>query len=593
MFATPGTPSARSDRRRASVFLALLALLGAGLVLVHPTAAQADHVEDGCLYVFIELVHGETGERAIEEIEICAGGPVNDIGHGLDENHRGFLPGFTVPILHVSCSDEFEDHPVDADGAAVSPDDPDLVGFDDPGSTLDGWLAAPTEWEGAIVPNVRIENYTTGADRVCGPVPLPDHDPDPDPVDVTVAKVVEDPDGVLDGDEVFEMTLTCEGEDHAVALADGDDAWVFSDEAADELVAGDECSLVENLDHDADEVTVTFGGSAIAQGETVTLGEAGNDFVVTNRFEDEPTEPAGIIIELLKTNDADGDGVFTASETAPEEGSPVNFRLQVLNTNNVGVVIDGLTDTFDGITIDLLAETVDPEGAATLTANTCADLDRVVIPAGESETCTFTLEGYAPPAGEEITNTATVDVHEDGDPTSRAEDSATSTVDTEVPPATNPDIELVKEADVQEAEVGDVITYTYTVTNTGDVTLTDITLEDDVLGEIELESTTLEPGESTTGTATHTVTEDDLDAGEVRNVAVVTGWPPDGEAVSDTDDETVTVFEEAVAGVVIDPPRDGELPRTGSALLALVLWALLALGGGLGLLRGVPRTQAG
>src|SRR5699024_5538414 len=79
-------------------------------------------------------------------------------------------------------------------------------------------------------------------------------------------------------------------------------------------------------------------------------------------------------------------------------------------------------------------------------------------------------------------------------------------------------------------EVGEEITYTFTVTNMGKVTLENIEVHDDMLTnlnvEIVLEQTTLEPGETTTGTATYHVTQTDLDVSGVYNVATATGEPP-------------------------------------------------------------------
>jgi hypothetical protein len=61
---------------------------------------------------------------------------------------------------------------------------------------------------------------------------------------------------------------------------------------------------------------------------------------------------------VMKTNDADGDGVFTTDEVAGEPGQPVTFQVVVHNTSPPGTArIVSLTDTWAGLDepIDLLA----------------------------------------------------------------------------------------------------------------------------------------------------------------------------------------------------------------------------------------------
>ena len=67
-----------------------------------------------------------------------------------------------------------------------------------------------------------------------------------------------------------------------------------------------------------------------------------------------------------------------------------------------------------------------------------------------------------------------------------------------------------------------MIDYTITITNTGNVTVSDITLAGSNIDPGSISCTTpfnLNPGASTTCTATHTLTQADIDAGEVVNVA--------------------------------------------------------------------------
>ncbi|SER44683.1 conserved repeat domain-containing protein, partial [Granulicatella balaenopterae] len=100
--------------------------------------------------------------------------------------------------------------------------------------------------------------------------------------------------------------------------------------------------------------------------------------------------------------------------------------------------------------------------------------------------------------------------------------------ETETPVEPNPSIKLEKTADKTNLVVGETVTYTFTVTNTGNVTLTNVTATDDKLtpSTITLETTTLAPGETTTGTGTYVVTQTDVDNVKLVNTAKVTGLPP-------------------------------------------------------------------
>jgi plastocyanin len=78
--------------------------------------------------------------------------------------------------------------------------------------------------------------------------------------------------------------------------------------------------------------------------------------------------------------------------------------------------------------------------------------------------------------------------------------------------------------------VGSTVTWTYVVTNTGNVTLTAVTISDDKIANLDCPVVTLAPGESTTCTVTGTAA-----AGQYGNVGSVVGTPPTGPNVTDTD----------------------------------------------------------
>jgi uncharacterized repeat protein (TIGR01451 family) len=88
-------------------------------------------------------------------------------------------------------------------------------------------------------------------------------------------------------------------------------------------------------------------------------------------------------------------------------------------------------------------------------------------------------------------------------------------------------------ADIPSAKPGDTITYSYLVTNLGDVGLNDVTAVDNRLGPISLSSSSLAPGETVTGTQLYTVLASDL-PGPLVNEVVATGIPPAGTPISDS-----------------------------------------------------------
>ncbi|SCL32442.1 conserved repeat domain-containing protein/choice-of-anchor A domain-containing protein [Micromonospora nigra] len=98
-----------------------------------------------------------------------------------------------------------------------------------------------------------------------------------------------------------------------------------------------------------------------------------------------------------------------------------------------------------------------------------------------------------------------------------------------------PSITVVKSSTTTEiTEVGQEVPYRFLVTNTGGVTLSEVSVTDvqappasnDDLGPVTCAATVLAPGENTTCTATYTVAQADLDNGGVTDTATASGTPP-------------------------------------------------------------------
>src|SRR5664280_203047 len=92
--------------------------------------------------------------------------------------------------------------------------------------------------------------------------------------------------------------------------------------------------------------------------------------------------------------------------------------------------------------------------------------------------------------------------------------------------------------------VGQNITYTYTVTNSGDVNITGpINVTDSILGIVNITAGDLIPGQTVTGTANYTITQADINSGSVTNAAHATGTFGNNTTTSNTDNETVTAVQ--------------------------------------------------
>ncbi len=94
------------------------------------------------------------------------------------------------------------------------------------------------------------------------------------------------------------------------------------------------------------------------------------------------------------------------------------------------------------------------------------------------------------------------------------------------------ELTVIKSADKDSAAPGENVTYTYIVTNIGTVTVYNVTLTDDKLGQLT-SGVTLAPGESVTTTTVYEVKPGDFwRLKPITNIATITATGPDGEQIS-------------------------------------------------------------
>jgi hypothetical protein len=147
----------------------------------------------------------------------------------------------------------------------------------------------------------------------------------------------------------------------------------------------------------------------------------------------------------------------------------------------------------------------------------------------------------------------------------------------------------------QATTVGQVVTYTFAVSNTGNVTITNLTItEGSFSGHGYLSPVTcpndrtVGPGETMRCTATYTIVGADLAAdGTLSNTATASGEKPGGSLVT-SDPSTASVAEVALVGAAAATP--GQLAATGGDATVPAIAGLVALGLGL-LVSAVVRKQ--
>jgi uncharacterized repeat protein (TIGR01451 family) len=119
--------------------------------------------------------------------------------------------------------------------------------------------------------------------------------------------------------------------------------------------------------------------------------------------------------------------------------------------------------------------------------------------------------------------------------------------------APNPAVTVEKTASVSSfTTVGQVINYTFTVRNTGDVTLTDINVTDSLVPAFSCVIPSLAPGDLDASCQTsYTVQQSDINAGNIINTASVSATPARGQPPTNTDTEGVN-GPVRVAGLTVD-----------------------------------------
>ncbi|HWR84860.1 MAG TPA: isopeptide-forming domain-containing fimbrial protein, partial [Rhodoglobus sp.] len=275
--------------------------------------------------------------------------------------------------------------------------------------------------------------------------------------------------------------------------------------APDASVTCEATYTLTQADVDAGSVSNTATATADAPGSVTDPASDASTAVVTI--------PAAAGLSLEKT--------VSETTTADEAGETVTYLFDVSNTGNV---------TVDGIAIDERAFT----GAGDPVAIVCPDDS--LAPAGEM-TCvgTYVLAQADVDAGG-VDNTAAVTGLAPGDvPVESAESTADLIIEADAT------LELEKSASPGEFAVDEEVTYSFVVTNTGNVTVTDVAIDELAFtGSGDLSDVICDPAAASLAPdaqlvcqASYTITQADVDAGTLDNTAAAVGTSPVGAVTSD------------------------------------------------------------
>jgi len=263
-------------------------------------------------------------------------------------------------------------------------------------------------------------------------------------------------------------------------------------------------------------------------------------------------EPDLLIEKIVDAVDTAGGATGDGNGELDAVGDIIYYTIRVTNTGNQTINNVTITDPLTGVDVNI--GSLAPDAVHEETAQyaiTQDDLDSYgTVEVGNLMTGT-------------IDNTATVDSDET-DP-----ETATEKVPLDLDPAINLTkevVSLVGDVGGMVDEAGDQINYVITVTNTGNVALGDIIVNDTLTGELVLDPVDLvamtgdldndgllDVNETWLYYTTYTVTVDDIatfglsapdtdNAGFIDNTADVTGTAPDDQVVTDEDNADVPIL---------------------------------------------------
>ena len=231
--------------------------------------------------------------------------------------------------------------------------------------------------------------------------------------------------------------------------------------------------------------------------------------------------------------------------TVTAAGQTIDYDFTVTNTGNLTITSVGVTDVPTA-----------PAGGVTATceslsspAGTCSGATTTLVPGQSARfSGTYTVTQADVDHGSVVDHATTEGTTPSGGTVGAPSNTVTVTV------TQSPSLSIAKTASpTTVTAAGQTVTYTFTVENTGNSTLTGVAVTDNPVspagvvsptceilsspaGTCSGSTTTLEPGQSAVFTGPYTVTQTDVDHGSIADTATAAGTPPSGGTVTATSD---------------------------------------------------------
>ncbi|MFC4636672.1 gliding motility-associated C-terminal domain-containing protein, partial [Dokdonia ponticola] len=273
------------------------------------------------------------------------------------------------------------------------------------------------------------------------------------------------------------------------------------------------------------------GGYTDGNGDPQTTSDISDD---DSNLEDDVTvtvidqDPEISLLKSGNFNDENGDGIAQVGET-------ITYVFEVENTGNVTLIDIIIDDPLLGGVVCSIGE-LTPGGIESCSSDYIITQEDVDNGSVSNQALVIGQD----PDGDDIVDTSDdpddptdIDPDDDGnpdDPTNTGLQGKSS-------------ISLLKSSVFNDengdgfAQIGETITYSFEVENTGSVTLVDIVVDDPLLGGVVCSIAQLIPGAIETCSSNYTITQEDILNGSIINIAVAIGINPILEIVDDTSDD--------------------------------------------------------